>query len=146
MAFQTINIGTIPNDGNGDDDRDAWDKVNDNFLEAANTTENTSFSKFVGFGTRTSATITSGSVTITSSNVGITGEGGAADNLDTLNGGSEGDIVFLSRGASSGTITVTESGNIELGSTTRALSSAADQLMLKRGTTNWNEISYSDNS
>ena len=33
MARQTINIGTIQNDGTGDKLRDAMDKVNDNFLE-----------------------------------------------------------------------------------------------------------------
>lgn len=33
MAIQTINIGTNPNDGTGDDLRTAFDKVNDNFAE-----------------------------------------------------------------------------------------------------------------
>jgi len=33
MAIQTINIGTNPNDGTGDDLRTAFDKVNDNFTE-----------------------------------------------------------------------------------------------------------------
>lgn len=33
MAKQTINIGTSPNDGNGDPLRNAMDKVNDNFTE-----------------------------------------------------------------------------------------------------------------
>lgn len=33
MAKQTINIGTSPNDGNGDPLRNAFDKVNDNFTE-----------------------------------------------------------------------------------------------------------------
>lgn len=33
MAKQTINIGTVANDGNGDTVRDAFDKVNDNFTE-----------------------------------------------------------------------------------------------------------------
>ena len=33
MAQQIINIGTNPNDGNGDDLRVAFDKVNDNFSE-----------------------------------------------------------------------------------------------------------------
>lgn len=33
MAKQTINIGTTPNDGTGDALRDAFDKVNDNFIE-----------------------------------------------------------------------------------------------------------------
>ena len=33
MANQTINIGATANDGTGDQLRDAFDKVNDNFLE-----------------------------------------------------------------------------------------------------------------
>ena len=33
MAKQTINIGTTANDGNGDQLRTAFDKVNDNFDE-----------------------------------------------------------------------------------------------------------------
>jgi len=33
MAKQTINIGTVANDGTGDALRDAFDKVNDNFDE-----------------------------------------------------------------------------------------------------------------
>ena len=33
--IQTINIGTIPNDGTGDTIRNAFDKVNDNFIEVS---------------------------------------------------------------------------------------------------------------
>lgn len=33
MAIQTINIGTVPNDGTGDRLRDAFDKVNSNFAD-----------------------------------------------------------------------------------------------------------------
>ena len=33
MAQQTINIGTVANDGTGDPLRSAFDKVNDNFTE-----------------------------------------------------------------------------------------------------------------
>lgn len=36
MAIQTINIGTIANDGTGDDLREAFAKVNNNFTELAN--------------------------------------------------------------------------------------------------------------
>lgn len=36
MAIQTINIGTIANDGTGDDLREAFVKVNNNFTELAN--------------------------------------------------------------------------------------------------------------
>ena len=33
MAIQTVNIGTIANDGTGDDLREAFVKVNNNFSE-----------------------------------------------------------------------------------------------------------------
>ena len=33
MAIQTINIGQVANDGTGDDLREAFIKVNNNFLE-----------------------------------------------------------------------------------------------------------------
>ncbi len=33
MAKQHVNIGTTPNDGTGDQLRDAVDKINDNFIE-----------------------------------------------------------------------------------------------------------------
>ena len=33
MAIQTVNIGTIANDGTGDDSREAFVKVNNNFTE-----------------------------------------------------------------------------------------------------------------
>lgn len=33
MSIQLVNIGTVPNDGTGDLLRDAFDKVNDNFIE-----------------------------------------------------------------------------------------------------------------
>lgn len=36
MALQTVNIGTVANDGTGDTLRDAMDKVNDNFLLMSN--------------------------------------------------------------------------------------------------------------
>ena len=42
MAIQTINIGTIANDGTGDDLREAFVKVNNNFTELnARSTEST---------------------------------------------------------------------------------------------------------
>jgi hypothetical protein len=33
MAIQTINVGNIPNDGTGDDLREAFVKVNQNFTD-----------------------------------------------------------------------------------------------------------------
>ena len=36
MAIQTINIGQVANDGTGDDLREAFVKVNNNFTELSN--------------------------------------------------------------------------------------------------------------
>jgi hypothetical protein len=41
MALQTINIGTVANDGSGDPLRTAMDKVNDNIAETLNKTGDT---------------------------------------------------------------------------------------------------------
>lgn len=40
MAIQTINVGQLPNDGTGDDLREAFVKVNNNILELDNRTAN----------------------------------------------------------------------------------------------------------
>ena len=41
MAIQTINVGTLANDGTGDDLREAFVKVNSNFSELDTRTEQT---------------------------------------------------------------------------------------------------------
>jgi len=40
MAYQTINLGTVPNDGRGDPLRVAFTKINNNFASVANLTAN----------------------------------------------------------------------------------------------------------
>ena len=50
MAIQTINIGTNPNDGTGDDLRTAFDKVNDNFAELLAVGGETNTASNVGIG------------------------------------------------------------------------------------------------
>lgn len=60
----------------------------------------------------TAATIVSGAITVTSSHMTITPEGGAADDLATINGGSNGDFLII-RNATANDITIVESGNID---------------------------------
>lgn len=48
MAKQTINIGTIPNDGTGDTLRDGMDKANDNFTELYATAVEPDYFYFTG--------------------------------------------------------------------------------------------------
>lgn len=59
MAQQTINIGTVPNDGTGDTIRDSFDKANDNFTELYTTKANLASPSLTGTPTApTAATAT----------------------------------------------------------------------------------------
>ena len=65
MAQQTINIGTVANDGTGDPLRTAFDKVNDNFTELYN--DDAGDVNSVSAGTGISVDQTTGAVTVTNS-------------------------------------------------------------------------------
>jgi len=65
MAQQTINIGTVANDGTGDPLRTAFDKVNDNFTELYN--DDAGDVNSVNAGTGISVDQTTGAVTVTNS-------------------------------------------------------------------------------
>lgn len=65
MAQQTINIGTVANDGTGDPLRSAFDKVNDNFNELY--TDDAGDVNSVNAGTGISVDQTTGAVTVTNS-------------------------------------------------------------------------------
>jgi len=66
MAQQTINIGTVANDGTGDPLRTAFDKINDNFTELYND-ETTAEVNSIIAGTGISVDQSTGSVTVTNS-------------------------------------------------------------------------------
>ena len=84
MAIQTINIGTVANDGTGDDLREAFVKVNANFAElAARNPEATTganlgasgegvFAQKVGSQLQLKKLVQGSNVTLTSSTTGIT--------------------------------------------------------------------------
>jgi hypothetical protein len=74
MAQQTINIGTVANDGTGDPLRTAFDKVNDNFTELY--ADDAGDVNSVNAGTGISVDQTTGAVTVTNSapNATHTGE------------------------------------------------------------------------
>ena len=63
MAIQTINVGNIANDGTGDDLREAFIKVNDNFTDVNSRLTN---------------------ATVGVENIGITGEGVYAQTVDKI--------------------------------------------------------------
>jgi len=61
MAITSINVGNIANDGTGDDLREAFIKVNDNFNDLENRVTN---------------------IPLTAANIGVTGEGIYAQTVD----------------------------------------------------------------
>ncbi len=56
-VFEIINRGTAPNDGTGDEAREAFRKTNDNFANAANLTEDNTFTADVGIGAAPTTTL-----------------------------------------------------------------------------------------
>jgi hypothetical protein len=131
MAIQTINIGTNPNDGTGDDLRTAFDKVNDNFAEllAVGGETNTATNLGIGEGVFKQKTAqdlefktlrnNDGKITITSDANSIylntnnlaDNDFGAiqVDNGDTLTASSSSALFGIKGGNSN--IAVTKSGN-----------------------------------
>lgn len=72
----------------------------------------------------------------------------ATDDLDTISGGQDGQILVIASVADTRTPSVTQSGNCELSTAPRALSNRADRLVLQydSGISAWCEISFSNNS
>ncbi|MDX1371410.1 MAG: hypothetical protein R3321_03020, partial [Nitrososphaeraceae archaeon] len=90
-----------------------------------------------------SSTIAEGVMTSDNSFLLVNAETGTTDDLDTLSGGSTGDVVIL-KAASGDTITVKNgTGNIVCPSD-RTLT-GDDTIMLIYDGTNWCEVSYTDN-
>lgn len=93
-------------------------------------------------------TISSGVVTATSSRHRIAPESGTADDLVTINSGTQGDKLTLMSNSSANTITVKHgTGNIFLdGSTDKVFNSSRDKLELVFFGSEWQQISFSNNS
>ena len=83
MAIQTINVGTLANDGTGDDLREAFVKVNSNFSELDTRTEQTTavntgstgqgvFKELVGSELRFKKLVPGGGMSITSNDDNLT--------------------------------------------------------------------------
>jgi hypothetical protein len=102
--------------------------------------------RFLNFGAATDLTIGSDAITVTRSFHRVDTEGAAAtDDLSTINGGTEGDIVFLQSVNSARDTTVKHGvGNINCGSD-RVLNNVADIIVLKKRGSVWDMISYFDN-
>lgn len=94
----------------------------------------------------TELTIATGAITAVQSYHRVDTEADAAtDDLDTINGGTEGDILIIRAENDARTVSVTEAGNIVLSAAPFALDNVQDTLTLLYDGTNWLEISRSDN-
>lgn len=84
---------------------------------------------FLSVGSSSNLTIASGAITVTKSYHRVGGEGAAADDLVTINGTSQGDIVVIRR--NSETITVKDAtGNLLLNGSDCVLSAASMNIVL----------------
>lgn len=101
----------------------------------------------VSVGQGSEVTIASGVITVTDSYHKVDTEGDASsDNLDTINGGQIGQMLFLRQVDSGRDVVLTESGNIILPGSTFTLSNAADLCLLLYTGSNWQMVSTSDNA
>lgn len=92
-------------------------------------------------------TIAAGAITVTGSRHTVDTEASAAtDDLDTINGGTAGDILILSSVNSARDVTVKDgTGNLTLAGDF-LFSNVGDFMMLYRGATLWFELTRSDNA
>ena len=91
-------------------------------------------------------TIASGAITVTHSHHRVDTQGGAStDDLDTISGGTTGQILIIRSVSGARDTTLVETGNLKLnGSFT--LTVVADQIVLIYDGTNWNELTRSNNA
>lgn len=104
---------------------------------------------WISIGSAGQATIASGAITLTRSYMTVDTEGGAAtDDLDTINGGADGDIVYLRQVNSARDIVLKHAtGNLRLnGATDKTLSSISDVIQLLRVAGNWCQVAFGDNA
>jgi hypothetical protein len=102
----------------------------------------------VGFFSAGELTIATGVITVTGSRHTVDTEGDAAtDNLDTINGGADGDILILSSAASARNVVLKDgSGNLNLAGDC-TLDTVTDRIMLiNYNGTSWNELNRSINA
>ena len=106
-------------------------------------------SAVINFGALETLTISGGAVTRsgTSSFFNIAAETGTVDDLDTINGGSDGDMIVL-RSDSGDDIDITEAGNIQLVGTTRTIDNPMDKFtcIYDSAAGKWCEISQAGNA
>lgn len=136
-------------------------KLTDNLADALSVGEGandyivfttTNSAECVGFKTRLSVgatselTIASGAITVTGNWHSVDTESdGASDDLDTINGGVAGQVLYLQANNSSRTVVVKDgTGNIKCGGD-RSLDNAEDVIQLISDGTNWYEVAFASN-
>ena len=130
----------------GGHESDSW-----NMSETLN---NLTITGFFNIGTRVLKTIASGEITVASSRISVGTEGGAAsDDLRVINGGSDGDMLFLSTASASNDVVLKQrvSGTDNLllaGSADVILDHSQDSIFLVyRGTDErWVQTAFSNNA
>ena len=101
----------------------------------------------LNFGTATELTIAAGVITVTQSYHTVDTESDApADDLDTINGGTEGDIIILRSTVNARDIIIRDgTGNINM-LNDFTLANVNDKIMLIFNGSNWNPLSRSTNN
>lgn len=93
-------------------------------------------------------TIAAGVITATGAYHSVDTEGGAGtDDLDTVNGGTEGDVLVLRADDSARTVVCKDgTGNLRLAGGDFSLDHVEDRIALHYDGTNWCELTRADNS
>jgi Bacteriophage T4 gp9/10-like protein. len=129
MAQQTINLGTVANDGTGDTLRDAGDKINDNFTELYGLAS-PPFSIGTGFEETPEASYVIARYTFAEDVDFADDFAGSEGNIDT-NPTSSFVIDVAVNGSPVGTITISTGGAYTFATTGGALScEAGDELLI----------------
>lgn len=102
---------------------------------------------FLSLGAPESLTIASGVVTASRSSIAVETEGAAAtDDLDSIAGGAEGDLLIVQAADDAHTVVLKDgAGNLALAGDL-SLDSVADRIVLQHDGTQWVELSRSDNA
>ncbi|MFP6583152.1 MAG: hypothetical protein VCD00_11445 [Candidatus Hydrogenedentota bacterium] len=108
------------------------------------------FNGFLNMGMEADLEIATGVITVTQTRHTVDVEGGvdSSDDLDTINGGTDGDLVLLRAKNGGRTIIITENGNIAVNGTTRTLDYRDDRILLTYSSfaLKWIEVAFANNS
>jgi len=110
--------------------------------------ERTQVKNKFNIGVRNAKTIASGAITYTNGFTVVAPESGSADDLDTINGGADGDLLVVCTNSSSNTITLKDgTGNLALAGDF-AMDNARDMIVLIYDSASnvWAELSRSNNA